>query len=72
MANKDRLRGKLIAYAGAAWIVFFALYLLFTGTGKPAELAVGGGAAALVARRRRVHASGRAFRLRQQARGQAG
>jgi hypothetical protein len=48
MANKDRLRGKLIAYAGAAWIVFLALYLLFTGTGKPAELAVGGVAAALV------------------------
>jgi Na+/H+ ion antiporter subunit len=49
MANKELLRGKLIAHAVAAWVVFFAFYLLFTGTGKPAELAVGGVSAGLVA-----------------------
>lgn len=41
--------GRLAAHAVAAWVVFFAFYLLFTGTGQPAELAVGGVSAGLVA-----------------------
>jgi multisubunit Na+/H+ antiporter MnhE subunit len=49
MANKDWLGGKLIAHASAAWVAFFSLYLLFTGTGKPPELAVGGVCGWLVA-----------------------
>lgn len=49
MAQKEHLDGKLLAHAFAAWVAFFALYLLFTGTGKPAELAVGGTCGGLVA-----------------------
>lgn len=49
MAKREQPSGKLIAHGIAAWVAFFALYLLFTGTGKPAELAVGGFCAGLVA-----------------------
>ena len=49
MAEKEQRVGKTIAHAIAAWVAFFALYLLFTGTGKPPELAVGGVCAGLVA-----------------------
>jgi hypothetical protein len=40
---------KSIGHAIAAWVAFFARYLLFAGTGEPAELAAGGFCAALVA-----------------------
>ena len=49
MGNKARLSGSLIAHASAAWVAFFALYLLFTGTGETPELVVGGVCGGLVA-----------------------
>jgi uncharacterized membrane protein (UPF0136 family) len=49
MADEEPLSAKLTAHAVATWVIFFALYLLFTGTSQPAELAVGGVSAGLVA-----------------------
>jgi hypothetical protein len=49
MAKTEPLSGKLVAHAIATWVTFFALYLLFTGTGQPVELAAGAVGAGLVA-----------------------
>ena len=49
MAENRPFSGKSIAHAIAVWVAFFALYLLFTGSGTPAELVVGGVCSGLVA-----------------------
>ncbi len=49
MEKKEQVRGRLLAHGFAVWVAFFALYLLFTGTGEPAELTAGGISGALVA-----------------------
>ncbi len=49
MVVSEHFSGKSITHAVGAWVAFFALYLLFTGTAKPAELAIGGCCGALVA-----------------------
>lgn len=49
MKNKERVGPKLLAHGFAVWVAFFALYMLFTGTGQPAELAAGGICGAFVA-----------------------
>jgi multisubunit Na+/H+ antiporter MnhE subunit len=49
MVVNEHFGGKLIAHAVGAWVAFFAFYLLFTGTAKPAELAIGGYCGGLVA-----------------------
>jgi hypothetical protein len=49
MEKKERVGPKLLAHGVAVWVAFFALYMLFTGTGQPAELAAGGICGGLVA-----------------------
>lgn len=49
MVVNEHFSGKSIAHAVAAWITFFAFYLLFTGTATTAELAIGGCCGGLVA-----------------------
>ena len=49
MEKKERVGAKLLAHGFAVWVAFFALYMLFTGTGQPAELAAGGICGGLVA-----------------------
>ena len=48
MVVNEHFSGKSIAHAVGAWVAFFAFYLLFTGTAKTAELAIGGCCGALV------------------------
>lgn len=45
----EHFSSKSIAHIIGAWVAFFAFYLLFTGTAKPAELAIGGCCGGLVA-----------------------
>jgi multisubunit Na+/H+ antiporter MnhE subunit len=46
---KAHFSSTSIAHAVGAWVAFFAFYLLFTGTAKLAELAIGGCCGGLVA-----------------------
>jgi hypothetical protein len=45
----EHFSSKSIAHAVGVWGAFLAFYLLFTGTAKPAELAIGGCCGGLVA-----------------------
>ncbi len=47
--KKSGVGPKLLAHGFPGWVAFFALYMLFTGTGQPAELAADGICGGLVA-----------------------